>query len=476
MNDFLGKTVTVMGLGQFEQGSGIAAVRFLIDKGANLIITDLKTEAQLAEQVQRVKDYAQEKNYHGSITWVMGKHREEDMVNVDMVVRNPGVPIKSPLLEKARAAGIPVESEMSLFFKLCAAPIIGITGTRGKSTTTSLISHILSGTNKKVWTGGNILQSLLNVAVDIQKDDYVVVELSSWMLESLAESKLSPHLAVLLNVLPDHLNVYGSMDDYAHAKSLITSYQTDKDILICNQDNSYTQEIGAKTKAKVTWFTTKEKALNKPYFAINGFFVVSDEAPEKHLLDLRMSPLRGEHNYYNVLAALAAVKSLGINDDIIQSRISTFASLPGRIQFIDEIKGVTFVNDTTSTTPVATVAALNALQDRDLVLIAGGADKKLDFAELAQVLPRLVKSIVWLPGEGTNRLKAALGVSIDALVQADASDMDEAVKQAFAIAVKGDLILLSPACASFGLFKNEFDRGEKFNQAVAYLKQIQINA
>lgn len=460
--------ITIMGLGQFEHGSGLAAAKFAIDEGADLIITDLKSESDLAHQVTRVKEYMAEVGYKGNVEWVMGEHRDELFTKTDMILRNPGVPIESPFLQKARAAGVPVESEMTLFFKRCPAKIVGITGTRGKSTTTSLISQLLQKGKAKVWWGGNIgKRSPLEFLHEVKKDDLVVLELSSWMLESLHEHKLSPHVGVILNVQEDHLNRYKNMDAYAEAKEYMTMHQSADDILITNHANSYTKAMGERTKAKVFWFD--RTAPLKEGYSLDGTMVVERlNGKETPIVDVRSVPLRGEHNYDNVMAAVACARRFDLLPDVIAKELAMFASLPGRLQFIEEINGVTFVNDTTATTPSAGVAALKALKDRPIVMIVGGTDKQLDMAELGALIPKVVKAAVWLPGTGTDRLKPALPKGTE-LQQVDAASMDEAVRQAFGLAKPGDIVLLSPACASFGLFKNEFDRGDKFNAAVADL-------
>lgn len=460
-----------MGLGQFEHGSGYAAAQFAIDQGADLIITDLKTEKDLAHQIKRVKDHAAEVGYRGKIEWAMGEHRDELFTNTDMVIRNPGVPIESPYLQAARIAGVPVESEMTLFFKLCPAKIVGITGTRGKSTTTSLISSLLQKGKAKLWWGGNIgKRSPLEFLSEVKKDHLVVLELSSWMLESLHEHKLSPQVAVLLNVQEDHLNRYKSMQTYAEAKEYITMHQKSEDILICNYANDYTKAMGERTQARVYWYD-RLSSLPEGYFLKGTVVTERLSGKEEAIVDVRNVPLRGEHNYENILAAVACARRFDLSAEVISQELAMATSLPGRIQFIDEIKGITFVNDTTATTPSAGLAALRALKDRPIVMIAGGSDKQLDFIQLAQAVPGLTKAVVWLPGAGTDRFKAVLPADTR-LNQIDAASMQEAVKQAFALAQKGDIVLLSPSCASFGLFKNEFDRGDKFNEAVAALASI----
>lgn len=443
------KKVTILGLGRYEHGSGIAAAKFFIDQGADLIISDLQTEKDLAEQIARVKDYAQKQNYKGTIEWVMGEHREQDITQTELLVANQAIPITSKYILMAQQANVPVENEITIFFKLCPAPVIGITGTRGKSTTTSLIHHILKTGQQKVHLGGNIAtKAALELLPDIKAEDLVVLELSNFMLEYLDLQKRSPHVAVLLNVLADHLSRYGgSMDEYAAVKEVITKYQTSEDTLICNQQNSYTNAIGKRSKARVIWYD-----ITDPETDIN----------------FSLTTLRGEHNKENVLAAVKCAEHFNISKEKIEEQLASFASLEGRLQFVEQKRGVTYINDTTSTTPVAAVAAIEALKDRPIVLIAGGADKGLDFEDFIQELAG-TKAVVWLPGKGTDRIKKLLGAKEYKFEQINASTMTEAVRLASSRAKEGDLVLLSPACSSFSSFNNEFDRGDQFDDAVATL-------
>ncbi len=459
-----GKKITILGLGRYEHGSGLAAVKFFIRQGADLVISDLQTEEELSVQVKRVKDYIEEKKYQGTITWVMGEHREVDILDCDLLVPNQAIPVTSKWIQLALENNIPIEHEMTLFFDRCPAKIIGITGTRGKSTTTALIGHLLEGYKQKVWVGGNIAKgSPLEMLDKMKKDDFVVLELSNFMLEYLNLKKMSPHIAVLLNVLPDHLNRYdGDMQIYADVKAVITNHQKEDDILITNASNEYTKVIGEKTIAPVQWFST-EKQLEKGYYLQGRDIVKNGEK----ISSVDEAPLRGEHNYANILAAIATVDQLVDTLDPARQQMGSFASLDGRLKFIDEIKGVTFINDTTSTTPVAAEAALKSVDSRKVILIAGGYDKELPLEGFVSALGG-VKSIIWLPGSGTDKIKTMMMDDID---YGDAESMEQAVKQAFVRADAGDVILLSPGFASFGLFNNEFDRGDQFDQAIIDLKK-----
>ncbi len=468
MIDWKGKRVTIMGLGQFEHGSGLIAAMYAARAGADLIITDLKTAGDLAHQVKRFKDYLETIGYVGKVEWVMGEHRDQDFTGVDMIIRNPGVPIKSAYLQKARAAGVPVESEMTLFFRACPSRIIGITGTRGKSTTTALIAHILEAGEKKLWWGGNIgKRSPLEFVDQVKADDVVVLELSSWMLESVHEHALSPQVAVLLNVQEDHLNRYSGMAEYAEAKSYLIRHQKPEDVAIINHGNEYTSKMDALTKARVVWFDRNE-AIEGGYRLKETVVLRRVDGKDVEVADLSRCRLLGKHNQENILAAVACAVEQGISRADIEAGLATFQPLPGRLQYVDQARGVTFVNDTTATTPSATLAALEALHGRPIILITGGADKGLHFDALGKAVPTQTKAAVFLPGTATQAYKDALS-STAGWTMLDAATMQDAVEKAFGLAETGDMIVLSPACASFGLFKNEFDRGAQFDAAVAVI-------
>ncbi len=434
--------MVIMGLGLYPQGSGISAAKFFARLGADVVVTDLKTRKDLASQIKLLKGL--------KIKYVLGKHSKSDFKEADLIMKNPAVRMESEFLKIARENKIPIETDVSLFFSLCPAKIIGITGTRGKSTTSSLIYEILSAAGEDVYLGGNIQVSPLNFLEKLNKNSLVVLELSSWMLESLESNRFSPQIAVITNVMRDHLNTYAGMKEYSRAKSLIFKFQKRKDLAVLNFDNEITRKMGEKIKAKKIWFSLKKKSA---------------------VLDLaKNTVLPGEHNLYNALAAVIVAKHLKISDSIIKKCLKNFKGIPNRLEFIREFGGVKYYNDTTATTPDATLAALQSFKNKNIVLIAGGADKNLDFKDLAKVLQGLVKVLILLPGTATDKLRkdlADMGENIEPIV---AKSMKEAVLKARELSQSGDIILLSPGAASFGLFVNEFDRGEKFVKEVKGLK------
>lgn len=459
----VGKKALVMGLGL--HGGGAGAVEFLARHGARVTVTDLRTRRQLAPTLRALR-------HLGGIRYVLGKHRTEDFLAADLIIKNPGVRRDSPYLESADAAGIPITSDMGIFFAACPAPIIGITGTRGKSTTTYLIWKLLKTKfGNRVHYGGNIRKSVLTILPRIKKGDLVVLELSSFQLQDLAAEKVSPHIAVLTNLLRDHLNWHRDMREYRDAKSAIFRFQKSGDMLFYNGDDAAVRRLAARAPAL---------ARAAPRLA----------APLQAIVDRNL----GEHYRTSAALAGAVARHYGVTDTAIAQTIRGYRGLPGRQEIIAKIRGVIFVNDTTATIPDAAVAAIQRFSKilRDggmykkrermgrvtrfqhratsgagkLVLIAGGSDKKLDFRAMKQEMKKHVAIAILLPGNATAKIAGAMPATKTYAVKS----MAEAVHTAVTIAQKGDFVVLSPGAASFGLFLNEFDRGDQFAAEVKKLK------
>lgn len=455
-----GKRALVMGLGVHQGGLGVT--RFLLERGAAVTVTDLRSAEQLAEPLRQLAGQP--------VRLVLGEHREADFVDTDLVVRNPGVPRESPYLAAARAAGVPVEMEMSLFFRFCPAPIVGITGTKGKTTTTLLCAAMLGAWRADTVVAGNMGLSALEQIGRIGPDTPVAIELSSWQLEGLAEYGLSPHIAVVTNLSPDHLNRYATMADYAEAKRGIVRGQGLGDIAILNRDDPVVWGFREATAARVLPFGREDPGGDGAWL---------DGATLRWRLDgaawdCPRATLRapGEHSALNALAAGLAALAYGAPFAAVTAGLAGFGGVRDRLETVDEIAGVTYINDTTATAPAAAVAALRAM-DRPVVLIAGGSEKQTDFADFAReaAVEGRVRALVLLDGDATPRLLAAVRAAgfPDERVDGPARSMAEAVGLAAALAGRGDVVLLSPACASFGMFRNEFHRGEMFRAAVADL-------
>jgi len=430
-----------MGLGLL--GRGVGDARYLAECGADLIVTDLKTREQLVESVAQLEQFK-------NIQFVLGEHRLEDFRNRDLILKAAGVPLDSIYIAEAKKNNIPVRMSADLFAEISDVTCIGVTGTRGKSTVAHMIFEILKTAGKKVLLGGNIRGvSNLELLKEVTPEHTAVLELDSWQLQGLGEAKMSPHIAVFTTLYPDHLNYYGStklttgknaMDAYLADKANIFLYQKPEDTLILGKQCAPTviDRYGDKIEART---------------------IVIDELK---LLDTWVLSIPGMHNRYNAALALAAARALEIPDDVSRDALTSFVGVPGRLELIAEKNGVKIYNDTTSTTPEATLAALSALDPAHTVLIMGGTDKNLDMNAL---LARLtdVKRIILLSGSGTNRI-------LEFLPNASVFDtLQKAVAEAFSSAQSGDTILFSPAFTSFGMFKNEYDRGDQFVELVKNL-------
>ncbi len=439
---FKGKKITVMGLGLL--GRGVSDVEFLAQEGAILTVTDLKHEEELAPSLSRLAPYP-------GIHFVLGHHLMEDFENKDLILMAAGVPLDSPYIAHARKNGIPIEMDASLFTKFAKeVTLVGVTGTRGKTTVTSMIYEVAKKAHEEsdthVHLAGNIQgRATLPLLRKVKKGDIVVLELDSWQLQGFGEAGISPHIAVFTNFMDDHLNYYKEdRDRYLADKANIFFNQTADDVLVVSQE---------------LFDFLKQKFENR----IHSHVMFAPELSPTWKL-----PLPGEHNKRNAELAVGALRALNIDEAIIQTALPTFQGMPGRLEFVRTVRGVSIYNDTTATTPDATLAGLKALShDTNVVLIMGGADKGLNMEKLIMEMSKYVKHLVLLTGSGTDKLEEYnIGIRTSMV-----DTLEEAIREAVGDSVNGDIILFSPAFASFGMFKNEYDRGEKFNEIVARLAE-----
>lgn len=431
---FTGKKITVMGLGLL--GRGVGDVRFLAEAGADLIVTDLKTKEQLAPSLEALKEFP-------NITFVLGEHRLEDFRERDLILKAPKTPLDSVYIAEAEQHGVPVTMSTALFARLAreqGAALIGITGTRGKTTTTEMIAHILRESGAKVLLGGNIRGvSTLSLLPEVVPGTVAVLELDSWQLQGFRAEELSPHVAVFTTFFPDHQDYYPDMDTYLADKAEIFLHQGPDDTLVLGETLMHLLEgvYGGAIASRVV---------------LAKLEMVPDDALS----------IPGAHNRANAACALEAAKAYGVSAEDALSALRSFTGVSGRLEFVREKDGVRFYNDTTATTPEATLAALEALDTgkKNIVLIMGGSDKGLDMNRLLVEVQKRAKRIVMLTGTGTSRVLQFLeGASVyDTLPAA----FEEAVRSA----APGDIVLLSPAFASFGMFANEYERGDAFNALV----------
>jgi UDP-N-acetylmuramoylalanine--D-glutamate ligase len=438
---FKGKKITMLGLGLL--GRGLNDAKFLAECGADLTVTDLKTAEQLKETLKKLEKYK-------NIKYTLGGHKLEDFNNQDFILKAAGVPLDSPYITEARKNNIPIKMDASWFAELAPGVLIlGITGTRGKSTVTHLIHHILNQIksrhfNSTIYLGGNVKgMATLPHLKNIKSGDIVVMELDSWQLQGFGEAKISPHISVFTNLMSDHLNYYLKVSkDEVEAEE---KYFNDKANIYLNQDGEDFLICGEKISARIGKIKSQKIIASKN--------IVSKGWKLK---------IKGEHNLENIACAIKACEVLSVPMSIIKKGVESFKGVEGRQEFLREYKGIKIYNDTTATTPDATIMALRALGDKNknLVLLMGGADKNLDMSGLMKEIPKFCKAVVTLSGTGTEKLVKDFPNEIRGMIEVN--NLKEAVKIALGLCQKGDNLVLSPAFASFGMFKNEFDRGEQF--------------
>ncbi len=463
MADYRQKKVLVMGLGL--HGGALAVVEWLLRHGAEVTVTDTKSAKDLKNTLDKIKKFPGSKK----IKYTLGGHVETDFVDQDLIIQNPGVPQDSPYLKIAKKNKIPITNEAVLFFQEFTSPIIAVTGTRGKSTTASLLEEIVKKKHKKSVLAGNIAKTAMMSVVDhLPKNSWPVLELSSWQLEGLEQYHISPHIAVVTNVMIDHLNRYRSFSDYRAAKFSICKYQKAGDIVVLNADNIHTKSFAKKVKSKVYYFSLNKKVKGTYLKQDNIYFF--DGQKNELVMPITDIKVPGQHNLVNILAAVCVAKILGIDNKKISSTVNNFSGIEYRLQLIKKTAGLKIYNDSTSTTPDAAIAAIKALANEKIILLGGGVDKLLEYPELARVIKKQVESVILLQGNASEKLlqelkkvsypKDKIHSELSSLKQAWSIAMLEAKKN------KASVILFSPAAASFNMFKNEFDRAQQFNNIV----------
>ncbi|MCF6147447.1 MAG: UDP-N-acetylmuramoyl-L-alanine--D-glutamate ligase [Candidatus Kuenenia sp.] len=452
---FKNKRITVMGLGIF--GGGIGVTQFLVKEGAHVTVTDVKSGTDLFQSLRYIEGLP--------LTYHLGGHREEDFIDMDMVIVNPAVPGDSKYLQIARENGIPIDTEINIFFKLCPASTIGITGSNGKSTTTTLIGKILQQTSKKVWVGGNIGRSLLLQLEEMRPSDIVVLELSSFQLEALSSIKRSPGISVVTNISPNHLDRHKDIGSYVLAKKHIILHQKHSDYAILNYDDPKLRTWETKCNSRILWYSTKHSVENGAYLK-NGHIVISVNGNTVSIPCVSEIKLPGDHNLHNILAASCAAYLNGANKQNIEETVTSFPGLEHRLEFVREVKGIKYYNDSKATTPESAIAAVTSF--KDLVLIAGGYDKGSDFGEFAEVCANHCKAVI-LIGKTANTIKELISRKRRSKEQPHvfiANTLNDAFQKANTQAMPGGVLLLSPACASYDMFNNYEERGKQFKDMV----------
>ncbi|MFH1183371.1 MAG: UDP-N-acetylmuramoyl-L-alanine--D-glutamate ligase [Candidatus Moraniibacteriota bacterium] len=478
-----GKKIIIWGLG-LNQG-GLEAAKYFARTGAKVVVVDLKKSRELTKSIAELKKFS-------NIKFIFGRQNEFIFSGTDLIIKNPAIPWDLPLTKKLLKKGYQIETDITLFFRFFRGKIIGVTGSKGKTTTATLISQFLEQGSKNVLLGGNIRVSLFSFLKGVYLNDrkkIAVLELSSFQLEDLDFIKRSPYVAVVTNILRDHLNRYGNYKKYITAKKNICLFQGKGDNLVLNRDDKKLKEFTGCSRVKTLWFSPVlsspgERSETRGSRNTKAKYLDSRlRGNDKRAVGtiIKNPVFLSKNNQANLAAALAVAKIFKVKQSIVNKVANNFKGVPYRMEKIAVIKnlpgrqaGITFYNDTTATIPDAAIGGINTIaaqgKSKIIILISGGADKNLKFEKFAKIIAKKVKKIIFLPGTATPLIEKALTRHAPHVPRDKASSMDKAVKTAYKSAESGDTILLSPGCASFGLFKNEFDRGDQFNEAVKKLE------
>ena len=483
-----GKKVVVMGIGL--HGGGVSMIKWLVQQGAKVVATDKKTKETLATSIKKLSKLVKNKK----VKLIIGRHRLDDFRSADMIIKNPAVPWTNTYIKKARKNDIDVEMDSSLFFKLCPSKkIIGITGTKGKTTTSYILNAILKKAGKKVVMVGAGKITVMDRLKLIGKNTYVIFELSSWRLSALRKHKISPKYAVVTNIYPDHLNYYKTMRGYINDKLAIVKYQKKNSLAVLNYDNKETRKFSRETKAEVAYFSIKDSnSIIQDVYLEDEKIKYRTDKKDGVICAVDELKILGRHNISNIMAGATMALRLKISPKIIRKAVIGFKGIKHRLEFISKKGEILFYNDSAATTPESAVAGINAFiegsQSSEIYLIAGGSSKELDLKVFADKITYTeeVKKVVLLKGLASDTLLKLLEKNGGKeKVIKTVSTMKEAV-DSMNIAIKKDkvdqnnpknmeiitnkIVLLSPGCASFGLFDNEFDRGNQFREIVVTLK------
>lgn len=446
------RKVAIIGLGV----SNLPLIDYFHDKKSIVTVFDSREIGEIPKEIiDKVTNYAMEMS--------LGKSYLNKLHGFDLILRSPSCLPTVPELEEEANRGAIVTTEVELLMKMCPAQIIGVTGSDGKTTTTTLIYEILKKAGYNCYVGGNIGIPLFTKLHEIMPDDKVVLELSSFQLMGI---EVSPSISVITNITPNHLNVHKDYEEYIEAKKNIFKYQDRDGIVILNYDNEITRDCSAEVKGNIIFFSSKEK-LDNGYIVDDDVIKECDDKLRKHIIGTKELTIRGKHNYENICAAIAATKTLVDVSTAIEV-IKTFPGVEHRIEFVKEINGVKWYNDSASSTPSRTISGLNAF-DEEVVLIAGGADKNLDYTPLAKPILDKVKTLI-LMGQTSGKI-------FDVVKEAEESEnkelniymvnsLSQAVILAKRYSLPGQIVLFSPASTSFDMFKNMYDRGQKFKDIV----------
>lgn len=446
------RRIAIIGLGT----SNIPLLDYLHDNKSNVTVFDNR-------EIEKIPKNVMDKITEYSMEFSFGKNYLSKLKNFDVIIRSPSCLPTVPELEEEEKRGALLTTEVELLMKMCPCKMIGVTGSDGKTTTTTLISEILKKAGYVCHTGGNIGTPLFTKLDEIKPEDVVVLELSSFQLMGM---EVSPDIAVVTNVTPNHLDIHKDFEEYIEAKKNIYRFQNKDGIVVLNKDNKITREYGITVKGKVIYFSSQEK-LDNGYIVDGDVIKECDDKLRKHIVNTRQLHLKGVHNFENVCAAIAATRTLVDLDTAVEA-IKEFKGVPHRIEFVKEVNGVKWYNDSASTTPSRAISALNAFHQK-VILIAGGSDKNLDYTEIAKPILDNVKVLV-LMGKTSEKIFNAVKAEAERenkeldIYQADS--LTQAIILAKRHSRENDVVLFSPASASFDMFKNMYDRGDQFRNIV----------
>ena len=432
--------------------SGIGATRLLEQVGREVILYD----GNASLDAEKIKKQIGEQT---KTEVILGDLQEDVMKTLDLVVMSPGVPTDLPIVNKMRDMGIPIWGEIELAFTYGKGDVLAITGTNGKTTTTALLGEIMKNYKESVYVVGNIGNPYTEVALDMSEESVAVAEVSSFQLETIHEFR--PCVSAILNITPDHLNRHHTMEAYIEAKEDVAKNQTKDDTCVLNYEDEVLRKFGKNVNAEVLYFSSRRK-LDKGIYLENGNIVYKDEE-ETVVCHVEELQLLGTHNYENVMAATAMAIAYGVPMDVIRKTIKAFAGVAHRIEFVCEKNGVAYYNDSKGTNPDAAIKAVEAM-NRKTLLIGGGYDKDSEYEEWIQSFDGKVKHLVLLGQTREKIAETAKKLGFENIIMVDS--LEEAVATCAKLAEPGEAVLLSPACASWGMFKNYEERGDKFKEFV----------
>lgn len=440
--------------------SGVAVSKLLMDCGKAVVLTDNRPEDVVLAEFPQVRETLAELEEKG-IETVFGRQIDTKVINeIDRVVTSPGVPLTIPIIAEAYRCGVPVIGEAELAYCMTKAPFVAITGTNGKTTTTTLTGEIFKNSGRKTYTVGNIGDPISNYVMEAAPEDVFVTEISAFQLETI--NKFRPVASAILNLSPDHMDRYGTMENYIAAKARIFENQRGEDFLVLNADDEQVCELGRQAQCRKYYFSLDKKVAQGAY-AMDGGIFINDNESVIPICRIEEMGIKGPHNVQNALAATVLAYFMGVDVVSIAETLKSFGGVEHRQEFVATIDGVDYINDSKGTNTNAAIVALNAMT-KPVILIAGGYDKKEDYSEFIEVVRKKVKRMVLVGATASQIEETAESQGYYSTVRV--GDYDEAVKVASECAAPGDVVLLSPACASWDMFDNFEIRGQVFKDLV----------